>query len=225
MSSWDCKVKVADNLRESSNALNEISVNVVKDTCSKYHDLLVRTFKQVKECEFNSDVDYNVIGKGYACYLDGEKIIINTVTLGTHDTIYVEYHYEKVTKKHKANDTYRKSFMELMEGSKSPYSQGSGFCIEQAKSLVEAVLKYFRTNNNKGMFRVVGTITTRTLDFDFPLPSKYNSKDGDWLKIFITSNADKIIEMNKEKLLSQLLNLLQCGSYKFYVKEDNICQI
>lgn len=222
MSSWDCKVKVADNLRESSNALNEISVNVVKDTCSKYHDLLVRTFKQVKECEFNSDVDYKVIGKGYAYYLDGEKIIINTVTLGTHDTIYVEYHYEKVTKEHKANDTYRKSFMELMEGSKSPYFKDSGYCIEQAKGLVEAVLKYFRIKIHEGKFRVFGTIQTRTLDFDFPLAPKYNTKDGDWIKIFITSNADKIIEMNKEKLLSQLLNLLECGSYKFYVEEDNI---
>lgn len=225
MSSWDCKVKVADNLRESSNALNEISVNVLQDICSKYQDLLVRTFQQVKECEFNDEVDYNVIGRGHICYLDGERIIVNTVTLGADDTIYVEYHYEKVTKEHKANDTYRKSFMELMEGGKLPYYKDSGYCIEQAKGLVEAVLKYFRFKIHEGKFRVFGTIQTRTLDFDFPLAPKYNTKDESWIKIFIATNADKIIEMNKEKLLSQLLNLLQCDSYKFYVKEDNICQI
>ena len=84
MSSWDCKVKVADKLHETSRELNEISVNVAKDVCSKYQDLLVRTF-------------------------------------------------------------------------------------QQAKGLVEAVLKYFRIKIHEGKFRVFGTIQTRTLDFDFPL--------------------------------------------------------
>lgn len=216
MSSWNCKVKVADNLRESSRVLNEVTANVAKETCSKYHDLLVRTFQQVKECEFDSDVDYNVIGKGHVCYLDGETIIVNTVTLGADDTIYVEYHYEKSD----ANNTCRKSFMELMEASKLPYSKDSGYCIEQAKGLVEEVLKYFRIKNYEGKFRVFGTIKTKTIDFDFPLPQKYNTKDEGWIKVFIKSNLDKIIEMNKEKLLSQVLNLLQCDSYKIFIGED-----
>ena len=48
-----------------------------------------------------------------------------------------------------------------------------------------------------------------------------DNANGPFLKWF----SDKIIEMNKEKLLSQLLNALQCNLYKFYVEEDNICQI
>lgn len=201
----DGKIEACKNLSHTYDELEEVSRNLVSDVCKKYSELLVRAFKEARKDKCNI---CGLAGGGHRFYYDGKEIRITDVELGKDDRILLKY-----TNGHGDIYTVHEiSFIELVKGAQMPYFSQGSYCMEQAKDLVDCVIRTLYEQSKGGEYEVY-LHTQMHFSFNFPLPIKYNTKSEHEIRGYINQNADKLIDEHKEEFLNILRATLTSGDY------------